>query len=260
MAGTTEGVKIIAMIASLKNTHIIATTVTTGGGELAKSAGAREVISKALNKDGIEEIIKTKKIDILIDATHPFAEDATRNAIKATNATGIKYLRFERPSIYFPENDLIHSVHSFENAISKVLKIRDKDNTRIFHLAGVMTLHYLTEVLNPENIVVRVLPSVYSFKKCLNLGLPAENIIAMQGIFSKDFNRVLMQEYEIGIIITKESGETGGTLSKIEAAQELSIPVVMVMRPTVSELNEKIVFNNMNDLLHEIIELKKSFE
>ena len=256
MAGTTEGVKIIAMIASLENTHIIATTVTKLGGELAKSAGAHEVISEALDKEGIEEIIKTKKIDLLIDATHPFAEDATRNAIKATNATGINYLRFERPSIDFPANNHIHSVDSFENAVSKVLKLIDTDNPRIFHLAGVMTLHYLTEVLNPKNIVIRVLPSIYSVKKCLNLGLPAENIIAMQGIFSKDFNQVLMQEYDINIMITKESGDAGGTPSKIGAAQELGIPVVMVMRPIVSELKKKTVFNNINDLLEEILNLK----
>ncbi len=253
MAGTTEGVQIIAMIASLENTHIIATTVTKEGGNLAKSAGAQEIISEALNKEAIEKIIKTKKIDLLIDATHPFAEDATRNAIKASNDTGIKYLRFERPSINFPENDLIHTIPSFENLSSKVLEIIDSDNPRIFHLAGVMTLHYLTQVLNTENIVVRVLPSLYSIKKCLDLGLSPENIIAMQGIFSTDFNRALMKEYNISIIITKESGDEGGTPSKINAALELGIPVVMVARPIISEINKKTVFNNINDLLKEII-------
>jgi len=254
MAGTTEGVKIIGMIASLENTHIIATTVTKEGGKLAKSAGAHEVVSKALNKEAIGEIIKSKKIDLLIDATHPFAEDATLNAIKATNNTGIKYLRFERPSINFPENDLIHSVSSFEDVASKVLEIIGSDNPRILHLAGVMTLHYLTQVLNPDSIVTRVLPSVYSIKKCLDLGLPSENIIAMQGIFSKEFNRILMQEYNIRIMITKESGDEGGTTSKIEAALELGIPVVMVMRPIASEINNKTIFNNVNDLFTEIIQ------
>ncbi|MGO9388108.1 MAG: precorrin-6A reductase [Methanobacterium sp.] len=254
MAGTTEGVKIINMISSLENTYIIATTVTKEGGKLAKSAGAHEVVSEALNEEAIDKIIKTKKINLLIDATHPFAEDATRNAIKASNDTGIKYLRFERPSINFLKNDLIHTVSSFEDVTSKVLEIIGSDNHRIFHLAGVMTLHYLTQVLNPDNIVTRVLPSVYSIEKCLDLGLPSENIIAMQGIFSKEFNRILMQEYNIHIMITKESGDEGGTTAKIEAALELGIPVVMVMRPIVSEINNKTIFNNINDLLQKIIQ------
>ncbi len=29
---------------------------------------------------------------------------------------------------------------------------------------------------------------VYSVKKCLEIGIPSENIIAMQGTFSKEFN------------------------------------------------------------------------
>jgi len=36
----------------------------------------------------------------------------------------------------------------------------------------------------------------------------------------------------------------------------LGIPVVMVMRPIVSELKKKTVFNNINDLLEEILNLK----
>jgi precorrin-6A/cobalt-precorrin-6A reductase len=253
MAGTTEGVEIIARIASLENIHIIATTITKIGGELARSAGAHEVISKTLTEEKIEELIKTKKIDLLLDATHPFAENATKNAIKAANATGIKYLRFERPSIDFPENDLIHPVSSFGKAVSKVLELMGNNNQRVFHLAGVMTLHHLTEVINPENIVVRVLPSLYSVKKCVDLGLPAENIIAMQGIFSKDFNRVLMEEYDINLIVTKDSGETGGTHSKIKAALDLVIPVVLIMRPVVSELETKTVFSNIDDLCCKLI-------
>ena len=127
------------------------------------------------------------------------------------------------------------------------------NNQRVFHLAGVMTLHHLTKVINPENIVVRVLPSLYSVKKCVDLGLPAENIIAMQGIFSKDFNRVLMEEYDINLIVTKDSGETGGTHSKIKAALDLVIPVVLIMRPVVSELETKTVFSNIDDLCCKLI-------
>ena len=63
-----------------------------------------------------------------------------------------------------------------------------------------------------------------------------------------------MQEYNIHIMVTKESGDEGGTTAKIEAALELGIPVVMVMRPIVSEINNKTIFNNINDLLQKIIQ------
>ena len=246
MAGTTEGVEIIAKLAQIKDIKIIATTITRQGADLASSAGADEVIAHALDEKEIEELIKSRKIDVLVDATHPFAADATRNAIKAAYTCKIKYARFERPSINILENDLIHQVHSFEEATSEALKLTEG---RILHLAGVMTLHRLTEKIDPRRIVARVLPSVYSIGKCLELGLPAYNIIAMQGIFSKDFNRSLMEDYDISLVVTKESGEVGGTPSKTEAAMELGIPVVMVMRPYLHELENKRVFNNSSELI-----------
>ncbi len=249
MAGTREGVEIIKKLALYEYFNIVATTTTRYGAELARSAGADDVISRALTGEEMVEMIKTNKIDILVDATHPFAAEATRNAIKSAKITGITYIRFERSPIELPENDLIQKVHSFDEAVLKALKL---SKGRILHLAGVMTLHYLTERIDPPRIVVRVLPSVYSVEKCLELGLPVENIIAMQGTFSKDFNQALMKEYGVSLVITKESGATGGTPSKIKAALELGVPVILVMRPGISELQKEKVFNDVADLFQEL--------
>ena len=91
-------------------------------------------------------------------------------------------------------------------------------------------------------------PPLIPSKNALNLGLKQENIIAMQGTFSKNFNKALMEEYGISVIITKESGKTGGTQSKIEAALDLGIETVVVIRPEVVELKDKAVFHNIDDL------------
>ena len=58
-----------------------------------------------------------------------------------------------------------------------------------------------------------------------------------------------MEDYDISLVVTKESGEVGGTPSKTEAAMELGIPVVMVMRPYLHELENKRVFNNSSELI-----------
>lgn len=248
MAGTSEGVEIIRRLSTLENIRIIATTTTTQGAKLAKLAGAEETISQALNTDELGKLIKNKGVTTLIDATHPFAADATKNAIKATELTKIKYIRLERPSAGLSSNKLIQKVYSFEEAVSKAEEFNKNVENRILQLAGVKNLYHLTERINTKQIFARVLPSVYSIKKCLTLGLPSENIIAMQGTFSKEFNKSLMIEYGINLMITKESGEAGGTPSKIEAAMELEIPVIMVMRPEVPELADKIVKHNIDDV------------
>lgn len=266
MAGTRDAVRIIEKLRAFEDTEILATTTTGYGGELARSAGAFSVISKGLGVDEIVQTISQKNIEVLVDATHPFAAEATKNAIKASEISGIKYLRFERPQVPLPDDDLVHEVKSFEEAASKVKEIvkttskktagndmEDKIPTpKVLHLAGVSTLHHLTELITPENIVARIVPSNYSLNKCFELGLTGENIIAMQGTFSKELNEAVMKEYHASVVLTKESGETGGTLSKIDAALELGIPVVVVTRPTVPELQNQMAFEDVNQVLAEL--------
>ncbi len=248
MAGTSDARKIIKKLSS-KDNHILATTISINGGELAGNSGADEVLVGRFDSTKLAEIIRNNEIDVLIDATHPFASDATRNAIKAADAEKIKYIRFDRPTLNIPENELIHRVNTFEEAVEEIIKLGD---SYILHLAGVMTLPYLTRRIYPHRIIARVLPTNFSIQKCLEAGVPPKNIIAMQGTFSKEFNQAIMKEFNISIVVTKESGKTGGTTTKLEAALELGLDIVMVMRPEIGELINKTVFNNMEDVVQEI--------
>ncbi|HEX7467453.1 MAG TPA: precorrin-6A/cobalt-precorrin-6A reductase, partial [Methanobacterium sp.] len=68
-------------------------------------------------------------------------------------------------------------------------------------------------------------------------------------------NKALMKEYAIGVVVTKESGETGGTHSKIAAANELEIPLIIVKRPIIPEMENEMVFNDINHLVKSIMQL-----
>jgi precorrin-6A/cobalt-precorrin-6A reductase len=254
MAGTSDAVHIIDHLAKHEYIEVIATTTTKYGGDLALSAGADEIIVGRLGVHEIADLISVNKIDLLVDATHPFASEASINAVKAAHNTGIKYIRYERPSIIIPKNENVFEVLSFHDASVKALELMEGDpNARMMHLAGVTTLRHITELIEPEFIVARILPMVYSIKKCLEIGIPSENIIAMQGTFSKEFNKAIMKEYATSVVITKESGESGGTPSKISAAVELKIPIILVKRPVIPELETEIIFNDIDKLLKSII-------
>jgi precorrin-6A/cobalt-precorrin-6A reductase len=251
MAGTSDSTVLIKKLKNLKNDiYIMATTVTSYGAQIAKSAGANAVISKPLQKDGLTHIIKKHHIDILVDSTHPFAAEATRNAIQASKETAITYLRLERPATTLPKNSLIHPVASFPEAAQLAKTI---NNGCIMHLAGVTTLHHLTEVIDADRIVARVLPNPYSIKKSLELGLPGENLIAMQGTFTAEFNKALMREYGAEVVVTKDSGAVGGTTSKIEAALELEIPIIVVLRPEILGLEYEKVSSSVEELIELVL-------
>ena len=255
MAGTSDAVHIINHLAKHEDIEVIATTTTKYGGDLAVSAGADEIIVGRLGVHEIADLISVNKIDLLVDATHPFASEASINAVKAAHNSRIKYIRYERPSIKIPKNENVFEVSSFHEAGTKALKfINENPNAKMMYLAGVTTLRQITEIIKPELTVARILPMVYSIKKCLEIGIPSQNIIAMQGTFSKEFNKALMKEYATCVIITKESGESGGTPSKISAAVELKIPIILVKRPTIPELEKEIIFSDMDNLLKSVVD------
>jgi len=252
MAGTSDARKIIKKLSSTGN-YILATAISINGGKLAKNAGADKVLVGRFDYVKLTEVIRNHEIDVLIDATHPFASDATKNAIKASKTEKITYIRFDRPTLDIPDNELIHRVDNFNEVVDEIVKLGD---SRILHLAGVMTLHHLTGKIYPHRIVARILPTIFSIEKCQEAGIPPQNIVAMQGTYSKEFNQALMKEYDITVVVTKESGKSGGTHSKLEAALELGIHIVMVMRPELSELKGKTIFNSVDDVVDEINKLE----
>ena len=73
-----------------------------------------------------------------------------------------------------------------------------------------------------------------------SLGLTPKNIIALQGPFSTELNIALYKQYRADVIVTKNSGEIGGTDTKLEAAMALGLPVVMVDRPRIEY--DKVVY------------------
>jgi precorrin-6A/cobalt-precorrin-6A reductase len=259
MSGTSDAVKIINYLHAIDDTVITATTTTSYGAKLAFDAGADEVKVGGLGVEAMVELIQQKEIDLLLDATHPFASQATETALDAANSAKIEYLRFERPATQHHTIKGIHVVKDFKEASKTASEIVSKTkNGRIMHLAGVSTLPQVLEKISAHSIIVRVLPAVYSINKCLELGIPSENIVAMQGTFSSEFNRALMEEFNVDVVITKESGESGGTLSKLEAASQLEIPVVMVKRPEIKQLKKSKVYSDIPELINEVKRFKSN--
>jgi len=247
MAGTHDAIEIMKKIKMGADHRIIATTTTDYGGRLAEDAGADRVIKEALNKERLIQVLKIEDISLIIDATHPFAVKATENAIEASKETSTYYIRFERPVLELEGN--IVRVGSFKEAGRMAAKILEEKDGNILHLAGVSTVKDVIGEVGTEKLVVRVLPYPSSIRACHRMGIPGERIIAMQGTFSRALNREIMKEYSARVVITKESGKTGGLLEKVRAAEDLKIPVIVVERPSTGKLEGEMVFDDINELL-----------
>lgn len=233
LAGTADGREIAARLSSAGH-RFIACTATEYGGRLLENSSAAEVISGRLDAEELVELILNRKVQLVIDATHPYAEEATANASRACAVTAAKYIRFQRPVLAMPESPLIHPVRGYPEAADKAAELADKS---IFLATGVKTLSTFVTAAGAagKKLTVRVMPDTESLRRCLELGIEPGDIVAMQGPFSADLNKQLFIHYRADVLVTKESGTTGGTDAKLEAALALAIPVVLIKRPPVPE-------------------------
>ncbi|WP_034630925.1 precorrin-6A reductase [Desulfotruncus alcoholivorax] len=252
LGGTSESREITVMLVR-EGYQVLACAATPYGGSLLKEAGANEVIQQRISERELIDLIQSRGIQILIDATHPFAELVTTIAQSACRRAGIPYLRYERPGCTIPEHALIHRVQGYAAAAQKSAELAGKT---VFVTTGTKTLPiFYHEAQNQgKRVVARILPDLEGLKLCLGLGIPPGDIIAMQGPFSTALNKTLLNEFKADVLVTKDSGTAGGVAAKIEAALSLSVPVVLIERP----ISVHGSVDNIEQLLSEILYLERN--
>ena len=247
LGGTKDSTELIKHLKANYDTNILTTTTTEYGSKLALEAGSDETIARPLLKDEIIELINNSDFDLLIDATHPFAEHITQTSVSVSKICEIAYIRFERPSLNLDEFDTSHIIYakSFENAGEIISKEIPDGN--ILHFAGANTMEDVLKNVSKERFYPRVLKVPKSMEKCEKLGIEDNHIIAMKGAASLKENIDLIEKYDASVMITKESGEIGGVIEKIEAANQKDISLIMIKRPVIEELNKKDIVSNLDE-------------
>jgi len=219
--------------------------------------GAAEYLSRGLNircgrldETAMSDLIQNENINVLVDATHPFADLASETAMKVAKQMNILYMRYERAPLEeldtYKNRTNFHYVKTFEEAAEKTLELIKKNqqskstNENLFLTTGAKNLELFVNRFKSEKnieIIARVLPRHESINECERLGLAQKNIIAMQGPFSESLNRALFEKYKVTIMITKESGKQGSTAEKIDTAIEMNIDTILIGRPALSYEN-----------------------
>ena len=248
LGGTKDSTNIIEYIKDRYDVYILTTTTTQYGAKLAKESGSDDVIARPLLKDEIIDIIKKENFDLLIDATHPFAEHITQTSVSIADELKMPYIRFERPTINLENIDTsrIHYVDSFDDAGKLIAKEFVEGN--VLHFAGANTMEDVLKHVGVDRFYPRILKVESSIEKCEKLGVDPSHIIPMNGAASLDENLELIEKYDACVMITKESGEIGGVIEKIQAANQKNIAVIMIQRPKIDGLNKNNIVSNLDEL------------
>lgn len=215
-AGTTEGRLLCEYLIS-KGLEFTAFTATEFGGSMLPQ-NAKIHIGK-LNEEEIAMCIKN--YGLVIDATHPYAEEATKNIKNACVKLNKKYIRLLR-------NENICEDAVYAENIEEAVKILNESDGMIFVSTGSKEAEQYTSIKDySDRVCIRVLNSDWPIKKCRKLGF--KNIKCGMGPFSYEQN---IDDFKgCKWLVTKSSGKAGGFNEKLEAARKLTMNVIIISRP-----------------------------
>ena len=165
---------------------------------------------------------------LVIDATHPYAVEVTKNIRAAAEKAGLPYLRLLRQS---DGEDLCHKADTMKAAAEMLLELPGN----VLLTTGSKELNYFALPGLRERCFPRVLPMMDSLERCLSLGFPPKNIICMQGPFTREMNMATLGQYHIKTLVTKNTGDYGGFREKADAAREAGCALLVVERPVQEE-------------------------
>ena len=168
--------------------------------------------------DGMVRFIRDERIAAVVDATHPFAAQISKNAKAACDATQTPRLHLIRPEWTPPEGARIEKVASIEAAA----RLAGKNATRCFLTIGSQGCEAFADLAHVFFLVRTIEGTSPPFKNA--------KAITQRPPFTVESERALMTKHQIDLLVTKESGGRA-TEAKIKAAAEMGIPIVMIERP-----------------------------
>lgn len=230
LAGTSDARELAVKIKE-EGFSLLATVVTDNAAKAIEEAGIPVRVGR-LTAAEITQLIREEGFHAVVDASHPYAEEASRNAMAGAQAAEIPYLRYERENLAYPTHEKVTIVEDYAQAAEAAAQRRGN----IMLTTGSKTLKVFTDRLLglPETtLIARMLPRRDNMEKCEELGVEQKNIIAMQGPFSKELNKALYDQYQVTLMITKESGKVGAVDEKVEAALEMGIETIIIARPQI---------------------------
>lgn len=219
--GTTEGRELSCALAQEGISVTVSVATEHGREEQPQDAGIT-VHAGRLEADGMAALLQGA--DFCIDATHPYAAEATVNIRAAAQKSETPYLRLLRAESVLPANSVIVS-----NAKAAADFLAKKQGN-VLLTTGAKELAAF-EKLEKQRLFPRVLPVQASLEACEQLKVPHRNIIAMQGPFSRPLNEAILRQFGICYLVTKDGGAVGGFAEKAEAAEACGVTLVVIRRP-----------------------------
>jgi len=226
-SGTADG-NALARELTRRQYRVVVSTASAYGRELVESDVPRaSVVSGRIGHKARLRLMRDHAAEAIVDATHPFATEISKQLQALSRELDLPCLRYERPGA--TKSSFARYCPNANAAASEALRL----GKRIFLATGVKDLPTFLQMPGSQQAewFVRITPEKDSLDQALAAGIPRTNICAMQGPASRQLNVALWKEWAVDCVVTKESGDAGGFSEKLEAARELGLNLVVIERP-----------------------------
>jgi precorrin-6A/cobalt-precorrin-6A reductase len=175
--------------------------------------------------DGLARYLHDEKIDTLIDATHPYADTISATAVRAAAQARVPFLALRRPPWNKVQGDQWIEVASVNDAVESL----GKAPRRVFLALGRKEIEPFARAPQHTYLVRSVDPVDPP------LAVPHAIYLTARGPFSEAGDRALLERHRIDVIVAKNSGGVASH-GKIAAARALHLPVVLLTRPALPDV------------------------
>ncbi len=187
--------------------------------------------------EGLASYVRDERIDLLIDATHPYAARISTNGALASTIAGVPILALRRPPWEPREGDHWTPVDDGLGAVEKL----GKASRHVFLALGRQEIAPF-EAAPQHSYVVRSVDPIEP-----PLRVPDATYILARGPFDEVAEHALLAMHRIDAVVAKNSGGPA-TYGKIAAARDLGIDVILFRRPilpdaeTVETVGQAVAF------------------
>ena len=175
--------------------------------------------------DGLARFIGDNQIDLLVDATHPYAAHISQNAATAGQLSGIPCWALRRPAWQPQPGDDWREVADWTALVRALAPFQ-----RPLFTLGREPLAHLQEIPASQFWTLRALDQYPGNERC--------EIIGARGPFLLEDERQLFERRAIDVLVSKNSGSSA-TEPKLQVARERGIPVLILQRPALPAVDRE---------------------
>ena len=229
-AGTTEGNQLALGLAQRGIDVLVSCATETGTASLPGDMAHLSTRYGALPHEDMLQLVAD--VDLVVDATHPYAQDISRHVSQACQELGAECIRILRPASDTEGCILVDSVAQ----AAQLLAGQGEGSGNILSTTGSKELAcYQCIPGYRQRLFARVLDDPASVEAGRALGLADSHILAGRGPFSLEDNLKDIDGNQIRWLVTKDGGKAGGFPEKIQAARARDVQAIVIRRPQEGE-------------------------